>query len=439
MRNFFRSTGFSHFLVALVLLPFQSMIPEVGKIALVPYLLYLVWSKNPLYIPSLIVLIAPGTTIAYSILLSTLLLTFTHFLSLKKRGIGWLVILALMPLPIFLYMTGVRVFSLGVSIVEALKPLGFYLGLFPFFYGVLVAPKVNNTVVSGILFTLFILPLYKFLPFSELTIRAYWFSLPVFFSLVGAKIILRKKFEMNNYWFVLGGTFLILSLVGLLGLKFTLIFSGLIALIALGSSLKRDTVVLKFLAKPRIILLSVLLVAFMINGAKKFSVQKSNAFLQQDELSYFVWDEFWTLLQFKAFDDRAIIWAGGWDTIIKTELWWTPYDVPQYSYETNKGANFKNVEYGIHNIGLELMRNYGIMVGGFITLIYLLFLIQGPGKYLFRNRKLDGLSILASACIGTGLVGALVGQFVLMVTFSLILMSISGILFGIQAQKIKNQ
>jgi hypothetical protein len=177
----------------------------------------------------------------------------------------------------------------------------------------------------------------------------------------------------------------------------------------------------------------------MINGAKNFSVQKSNAFLQQDELSYFVWDEFWTLLQFKAFDDRAVIWAGGWDTIIKTELWWTPYDVPQYSYETNKGADIENVEYGIHNIGLELMRNYGIMVGGFITLIYLLFLIQGPGKYIFRNRKLDGLSILASACIGTGLVGAFVGQFVLMVTFSLILMSISGILFGIQAQKIKNQ
>jgi hypothetical protein len=432
MRNFFLSKGFLHLLVALVLLPLQSIIPEVGKFALVPYLLYLVWSKNPLYIPSLIVLIAPGTTIAFAILLSMLLLTLTHFLSLKKRGIGWLLILALMPLPVFLYMTGVRTFSLGVSIVEALKPLGFYLGLFPFFYGVLVAPKVNNTVVSGILFTLFILPLYTLLPFSELTIRAYWFSFPVFFSLVGAKIILRQKFDMKNYWFVLGGIFLIAFGQSL---KFTLIFSGLIALIALRSSLKRDTVVLKFLAKPRIILLSVLLVAFMINGAKKFSVQKSNAFLQQDELSYFVWDEFWTLLQFKAFDDRAVIWAGGWDTIIKTELWWTPYDVPQYSYETNKGADIENIEYGIHNIGLELMRNYGIMVGGFITLIYLFFIIQGPGKYLFRNRKLDGLSILASACIGAGLVGALVGQFVLMVTFSLILMSISGILFGIQAQK----
>jgi hypothetical protein len=85
------------------------------------------------------------------------------------------------------------------------------------------------------------------------------------------------------------------------------------------------------------------------------------------------------------------------------------------------------------------MRNYGIIVGGFITLIYLFFIIQGPGNYLFRNRKLDGLSILASACIGAGLVGALVGQFVLMVTFSLILMSISGILFGIQEQKTKNQ
>lgn len=101
MKSFFFSKEFLHFLFALLILPFQQNIPEIVKISLAPYIYILVNAKNPNYIPTLIALVLPGSTLAYAVLLSTLLLTLLNIQVIVKSGLGMILFLSLLPLPFF--------------------------------------------------------------------------------------------------------------------------------------------------------------------------------------------------------------------------------------------------------------------------------------------------------------------------------------------------
>ncbi len=420
-----------HLLIAIAFLPLQSVLGEWFKLALDPYIFYLVWARNPLYLPALFIYITAGSTISYVILISTFLLTIFYIPKFRKMGLRWLMLLVFLPLPVFVYMTGVRLFSMGLGLVDILIPLGFYLGLFPFFYGIIIAPKMNKVIIQGIFLSLFILPFLKFMPGVEISIRAYWFSFPLFFGLIGAKIFLRNKFQVPVHWILLSLIFIIFSISSLLGLKFTLLFSAFVTIVAIIASINGYQVILSLFSKPRVILISFLLVVGLIYGNNRWGSVGASREYSPEAISYFEWDEFWTDFRYKATGDRAVIWAAGWNMISQNELVWPPYEVPEYSYITNTGTEIEEVQFGIHNIGLELMRNYGMVVGGFITLIYLLLLIIGPGGYLRKKRKGPvAYTLLAGACLGTGLVGGLVGQYVLMVTFSFILMSVCGMLYA---------
>ena len=109
MKQFILSRGFIHFAFAALLLPLQPLLPEVVKLALTPYVLFLIFKKDPIYLPALIALVTPGSTIAYAILISTFLLTVLNIKQIKHEGLGFLFILSLLPLHIFLYITFVRV------------------------------------------------------------------------------------------------------------------------------------------------------------------------------------------------------------------------------------------------------------------------------------------------------------------------------------------
>lgn len=423
-----------HLLIALALFPLYSILGETFKLAIAPYIFYLVWSRNPAYLPALFIHFTPGTTVSIAILVSTLIVAVYRFKSLLRLKLHWLFLSALLPAPYFIYQTIERSSTMGLGLVDTLIPLGYYLGLFPFFYGVLVSPKLTRPIIEWVLGTLFLLPFLGLVPGIELSIRAYWLSFPLFMSLLFVKLLVRDKMYIPIRWILLSAVFTILSFSGVLGLTFTLLFAGLVAMVAAISAHKRYSWLLSFIVKPRVIILSVAIVVGLIAGSAKYGNVLYRSDYSKGALSYNFqsWDEFWTLLQYKAFDDRAVIWAGGWNIIKNNNLVWPPYEPPKLGYTTATGADIEDRSYGIHNIGLELMRNYGMVMGGLIVLAYLWMLIIGPGKYLLQYNYNSYLLILAGACLGSGIVGGLVGQYVLQVTFSFILMSICGILFGQQ-------
>lgn len=425
------SSGILHILIAILLLPVYQTFGEGFKYIVAPYILYLIWQCNPLFLPALFIHFSPGSTISILILITIFILTIINIPLFLKMKLGAALLLAFLPFPILFYQTLERIFILKLNFVDIVKPLSFYLGIFPFFYGILVFPKLNETIWKMLIGVLFILPFLKFVPGVDGNIRGYWFSFPLFFTLLGATLFYGRSFKFSSAIIWTSSLFLAITVAfEVFGLKFTLIFSGFLALISLTLSVRDSTFWLSLLTRPRTIIISVLLVAGIIAGVNKYGNVKSMSKVEQESLSYLDWDDFWMLLQYKTFDDRAVIWEGGWEMLNNKDMLWPPHSPPSYSYYNASGSKIKNVEFGIHNIGLELMRNYGIIIGIIITLTYAFMLIIGPGKLLFVHSRYRYAIVFSATCIGAGWVGGLVGQHVLMPTFSLILMGFCGISFA---------
>ncbi len=147
-----------HLLIAFIIFPLQVNSGPSIKFILAPYVVYLVWSKKALYLPALFVFIAAGSILSIVILLTTAVLTVRNLPLFKTMNLTWIILLLLLPSPIFIWQTLERILTMNLGIVDIFTPLSFYLGYFPFFYGILIAPKVNSKIITAIYLTLFLLP-----------------------------------------------------------------------------------------------------------------------------------------------------------------------------------------------------------------------------------------------------------------------------------------
>ncbi|RZS98475.1 hypothetical protein [Cecembia calidifontis] len=431
MKQFLLSKGFLHFLIAISILPFQQSLPEIVKLAFAPYVFYLVFTKNPIFIPALIAYVTPGTTIAFAVLISTFVITLFSVPVLKKYGLGKTLFFSLLPLPFLLYLTYQRVFELGEGLIGTLVPLDYYLGLFPFFYGVLCYKKFGNYSLWGILLALFILPLFSTFQIIDFSVRVFWLSYPVFLTIFLSSIylIIRNK-RIDKGVFTLSVLFLMIHFSP----KFTVLFSGIVGLLVIYLKASNRQFSLSILTGWKVVVLF-LVVVFLIISNTDTAINSLNAQnISYDERSYYEsWETFKEKIYFKSFGDRAPIWAGAWD-MLKEEteyFFFPPLEPLKYSMQTLSGGTIEDNELPIHNLLLELIRNFGFLIGVSIFVAFMFYLVLGPGKFMFKsNNGHIALFFLAAGTLGSAIVGSLVGQYPLMGTFSIGMISISGVFYG---------
>ena len=169
-----------HLAIAFLCFPLYYLFGEAPKLLLLPYVCYMVWSQNPIYLPALFVHFTPGTTVSLFILLMCLIVSIVNLKKIKQRNLRVLCRLYLLLLPIFAYWFYINLTKHHLGFSKSLTYLGFYLGLFPFFYGLLIAHRINKNIYNKIILVLFILPFLSFLPLGVGAVRAYWLSLPLF-------------------------------------------------------------------------------------------------------------------------------------------------------------------------------------------------------------------------------------------------------------------
>src|SRR5690606_1425940 len=216
-----RFTILLHIAIAIMILPVYQTLGESFSYIVAPYVLYLVSMRDQPSLPALIIHFSLSSTISYLILLTTLILTITNLHTFRKMRLNWLIFLAFLPFPIFLYQTGVRIFEMNLGLIDTIIPLGFYLGIFPFFYGILLFPKFNETTWKALIAILLALPFLKFMPGVATNIRAYWFSFPLSFTICWAILLYRKLFNFNSAISMAAILFLIITAgLRILGLKF---------------------------------------------------------------------------------------------------------------------------------------------------------------------------------------------------------------------------
>lgn len=414
-----------HLIIALI--AFSVAIYGGGLIMLLlaPYVLYMLWSRNPIYLPALFIYFSAGNIISLLILITTLIMAVRYFNIIKYKKAAWIFRSLIVLLPVFIYFYYKLFFLQNKSLGLTLEYSGFYLGFFSFLYGVIISDRVNATVWKYIVLSLFIFPLLMLLPSFQFTIRLYWLSFPLFttlFLLYGLK--LWKYFKYFKYKHL--SFFFVCIAFLIIGFRFTLFFSALISTIIVYLSAKKNYRGLNLLSAKHISVLSVIIVIMIISFGNNYVVNSTSIDLGANVFGSV--DNFLNYLSYKAFNDRSVLWIGGWNFLVEEHHIWPTGEAPTYSYRTTTGSTIDDVSYGIHNIGLELMRYYGIVIGGYLVVIYLI-LISLLSKTIRKSNNVY-VVIFSSVIIGTGIVGGMVGQFVLQITFSFIMFSIAGICYG---------
>lgn len=408
-------------------MPFVGLLPEALKVIVGFYMFYLIKQKDPIYLPAIVVWASPGSTISFSILISCVIVAVYNYKEYRTRIERMVLNVSLLLIPLFVWMSIVRVFEIEAGLVKTLTPLGYFLGLFPFFYGILMAKKISNASINGFIVTLCLLPLFMKLNILVETVRLFWLSYPFFLA-----VIIMGLMRFNS----VGKRGRLLILISILFVtmfpspKFTLLFSSIVGVAVLIYKKYRLENVFGKISWQRISVLFLLIVGYFINTGNEMIGKYKNIDLGGDTY-YSSFEDFTNKLSFKAFGDRSVIWIGGWEAIKTNGSYFTvPYDITSFRYKNIDGVVQEDVSFGVHNLALELMRYYGVFIGIIISIVYFIMVSVGTLKFITKKKRFD-LNVLAASCLGCGIVGALVGQFPLMITFSVGFMSLCGIFHGL--------
>ncbi|MCK9412224.1 MAG: hypothetical protein M0Q53_07980 [Prolixibacteraceae bacterium] len=425
------STIYLHVIISLALMPIYMFFGETFKYLCAPYVFYLVWSEDPKYYPALIFQMASGTIISILILLICVLKTIIHYKKIKALTGSWLLLLAILPAPYLFYQSFIRYVEMDLGIIASFVPLSYYLGLFPFFYGILISKNFNDNIFKAVIYSIFFVTLLtRYAPIGE--IRLNTFSL-VLFLVIGFISLIPKKLPLGIAKEVqyLGLFSILLFFITTTGEKFHIVFSAGLSFFVLFFYLRKNNFLLNNLVKPRIFIVLTILVIYIISNTYNYqgSTDPSN-------FSYTKIADFPSYIMFKALGDRGPIWNGVWHSLLDSDTYFPPLEVAKFDYLAISGGIVENSDIPAHNIVLELLRSYGLIFGFLFSGIYVLMITKLAKVFRLHNQN-PYVLLLSSVVFGIAIVVGMTGQFVLMPEFSFLSMGMAGICIGYIYQKQK--
>lgn len=420
-----KSIIFLQIAIAIITLPIQYFGSDFLKISLFPYVLFLLFSKKADYIPALVIYSLPGNTISLLIILGCFLISIINYRILKKMKIGFILKGLLILAPIFLYSFYELFFIKGVGFSLTFNYLSYYLGFFCLFYGVLVAPKFKQIHLNSIILVCFLLPLIMFIPSHEekIVIRLFWLALPLSMTIL-LKGFFNIKLKINSTLGIFSFLFIFLIAIPY-GLKLTPVLSGIISIIILASLSKSSKIVYKIL-NPKILSIFIFLFLMLALSLGQSNIQSNKEYDIDSEIDNF--SSLLSYINFKAIDDRAVIWAGVIKEIDQNLLYLPTGSALKINFINSSGHSIEESDYGAHNVLLELIRQYGLICG--ISLSIFLIIIFSRFKVIFQNSKNSLLILFSASLLGLGISELFFGQALIMSIFSFTFFSMIGLCYG---------
>lgn len=412
-----------HLIFAIILFPILTQFGQLPKFIIAPYVLYLLLAKDPVFIPALIIISATGSTISVLILLTCIWISISNVQRIKEANSYFIFLASIAILPFFVYHFVTRVILHGESFISVLVHWSLFLGIFPFFYGVIMGDRFNKEVIKGGVVAIFSLTLLSSLGSSVFGfIRLSSFT-HVYLLAIGILIIFRYKQRIPTVIRALGIINILLFVTGITELKFHSLFASILVVLLIMGVSKNWKIIIASFYKPVTYFFIVLMVVFVTRNA----LELGDVGLAKGAMDYTNFSDFPKYIQHKAFGDRGVVWKGVWNALTDQNLWWPPLAPIEYTIETVRGAEIEDIDYGAHNLPLELMRNYGFVVGGILGFIYvstLIKMVRGIG--IFKNDFI--LLSLVSLFFSIGFMTGLTGQSTLHPNVSFTFMGMVGVL-----------
>ena len=130
---------------------------------------------------------------------------------------------------------------------------------------------------------------------------------------------------------------------------------------------------------------------------------------------------------------KTPIWNGVYESIVKEKDWLIPVDVKEIEIIT-KSDSVLDFEFHSHNLFLEFVRLNGILFGVLFSMIFVV-LVVFSNRVLWVPGKLPPLLLVFIATsLGTTIIGAFTGIYVLLPNFAMLNMTFLGVAFASQGR-----
>jgi hypothetical protein len=397
-------------------------------LAMTPYLMFMVFKHNAVFLPALILHCASETSAVTIIFFSFIVLSILKYkdlVLLKLASLFWILIGLL---PVFIWLTWQRISVVGDYPPIAFAHIGYYLSFFAFFYGVLVAKTFTRQILLTmyyLLFVVFVLYIINALDFTRIVVA--------FTFLFIAALPLIFNFRNRNHLLKIVSIFSLGSLlIGSEESTFTILFVSLLGFIITYLYLKNKTdVILKMTGIIPFVLI------FALYGYGISNYMNSVIADIPEGIDLTSWSSLSDRLSYKLFADRAPYWLAGLEQIALYQPIFPIVDMPNLIATFQSGREAE-ITFGAHTTFIELIRRFGIIAGGLLG--YCLIYIVIISRKVFQIKNLDKYIVpLFSMAFICTIVLSLTGTFELLPGYSLLSMGILGIAYYYSATNNPNR
>lgn len=407
-----------HMVLSFISLFIYMYLGALGKAIVFPYVSYLVLKNEINYYPAILLQLMIETSVLYVILISAFLLMLFYYPELKRQGLRIIVnTLILLFLILAAHFTFKMVF-MNIPFLDAIYQYQTCLGLFPFFIGVLYGGRYTQRI-NKYLVTVFIL--YLVAAFLRYNFRTIAFVVPFFFCFSFVFLLFTKSRMPINKLLRIVVSLLLLMLCLRSFTTYTVIITSVIPLLLVMSYLYESHKIVR-LFRP--LALSLCVFSFMTYVLINY---KGDTGGYDFETGISI-SNFFERAQAKAFEDRAPFWDSVLKGVAEKKSISIPFEMATYDSDVN--GKEVNAHFGAHNLYLDILNTYGVLVGGVIIAV---FLYMARLCYnLLRIRKIPiFLLILGSISIVILIIGGMDGAYPLMIAFNLVLTSSMGLCYGV--------
>ena len=419
-----------HLITALLLGAVLASLSGVLKLAVAPYLAYLLYEKRSEHFPALVVLMNYGTILTVAGAVLIIPIAVRSLWKIEDAFISRFLKLLLLMLPVYVVITVMRMGS-GTALTDALVMNDYYIAFWFLLYGVIIYEQFSHQnlgyfITFGLLLFLILrIGLGGVDPFGALYRQMNYFL--IFGILLVADHLLYVRTRHSWVFYLL---FFVVFFLFIPAIKFTFYFGLILALFALRNWQQRgNTFTTSGYFKEQIypkllplfpvlfLVVTIWLTPFFASDYSKVNVgNDSNTMLEK--------------LLFKLFWDRGQIWSGALDGILFNTGLLPPIREWKLTYTAignNSLENEYEVDFESHNLILGLIRYNGYLLGG--ILIYL-FLTAMRQLYNAKAYLLGRQRVLAVSMIGLGIAVFITGQYILQLNTSFLFMSVIGSLIA---------
>ena len=419
-----------HLALSFAVIPIESYNMAALKLLFMIYAIWLTSKKDAYYLPALVV-ICSFLTSSYIVYLTMIVMSVINFKTIKQYNLQFILVILLMLLPFTAFFTITRLFTLGLSSSEIktgaiINQFQLYFTLFSFFYGILIFKSIDRHVIKALIIT-FVITIFSIIiirSFSDLRIpRLLFFIIPLFLG--SFSYILFNRRSKGLYFYFVVSIILIIQSILTSGGTFTLLTTSLFVILLSTLYYKNKLHLLMKItgAAPFIVMLVLLWYSISNFGIIDYSIYRG---MEMKDITSF--ESLYNRFLMKFFEDRASLWSSSWSQIVLDKNWLPPLKVVDIQY-TNRFNKTSDFEFHSHNILLELIRNFGFIMGGTLSIIYAYFIILGRKIFSIPNINPIFVMLIATA-VSTMIIGGMTGIFVLLPSYAVLGLSLLSVAYA---------